>query len=173
MTIKRYLTQLKTIECVVIVAIIAVLVALLVPQTQWVSDGSIRLPVRMFVFDADRGTPIANARLIVFRGPVVSNPQALAEVQPFIVSGPVSERPLQDIATTDETGSAVIEHEFYTGASHKRPTRHAHLDYAWVRVEADGFGGAVIPVRHESQSTAVLQKQGEIVVQIGLIQLSH
>ena len=70
---------------------------------------------------------------------------------------------------TSSEGLVTVEHEFSKGASHTRPVNHTHLDYAWVRVEAKSFGGATIPVRHESQPTSTLRKQGEILVQIGLI----
>ena len=89
--IKRQLAAITNLEWIVIAGIIAVLIALLAPQARWVSDGSIRLPVRVFVFDAaDRDTPIANAKIAIFPGPVASEPQTLAEMQAQMVSHPTA-----------------------------------------------------------------------------------
>ncbi|MDB5347022.1 MAG: hypothetical protein JWP89_5399 [Schlesneria sp.] len=101
------------------------------------------------------------------RGP--GNPKALDEMHDRFASGPISDLPQKYFATTNEKGVAVIEHEFSTGASHRRPVSHAHLNFNWVRVEAKGYGGAIVPVRDESQPTAALRKQGEVLVKVGLI----
>ncbi len=168
-SISRSLRKQTLLEWVVIVAILAVLIALLTPATKWASSGDLRLPVKVFVFDAIQCTPISNAKVTVFRATPVGDSASLAEWQDHFKIGPISELPHQFWATTDAQGIAVVDYEFRTGASHKRPVTHAHVNFAWVRVEADGFGGAAIPVRHESQPSSVLKQQGEILVQIGLI----
>lgn len=166
--IKRQLAAITNLEWIVIAGIIAVLIALLAPQTQWASSGSIRLPVRVFVFDTGDSLPVAGANAMVIGGPSAANPDALAELHDRVVSEPMANLPKQYYATTDANGVAVIEHEFSTGASHKRPVSHAHLNFTWVRVEAPGYSSVVVPVWHESQPTALLRKQGEIPVQVGL-----
>lgn len=168
-SISRSLRKQTLLEWLMIVAIIAVLIALLTPETKWASSGELRLPVKVFVFDIVQCTPIPNAKVTVFRATPVGDQAALAEWQDQFKIGPISELPQQFLATTDAQGIAVIEYEFRTGASHKRPVTHAHVNFAWVRVEADGFGGAAIPVRHESQPASILRQQGEILVQIGLV----
>lgn len=168
-SLKRHLAEITGLEWIVIVSIIAVLVALLYPQTQWASSGSIRLPVRVIVVDAEHGTPISGANVMVSRGPWAKNPKALDELGDRFASGPIGDLPQKYFATTDEKGVAVIEHEFSTGASHRRPVSHTHLDFNWVKVEADGYRAAVVPVRDESQPTALLRKQGEVLVKVELI----
>ncbi|HEY4262280.1 MAG TPA: hypothetical protein VGM98_19120 [Schlesneria sp.] len=168
-SIKRRLAEISSLEWIVIVAIIAVLIALLFPQPQWASSGSIRLPVRVHVFDSVHGTPISGANMMVIRGPWAGDPKAPEELRERFASDPISDLPQKYFATTDENGIAVIEYEFFTGASHRRPVSHAHLDYNWVRVEAERYGDAVIPVRQESVPTALLRKQGEVLVEVGLI----
>jgi Tfp pilus assembly protein FimT len=54
------------IELLAVVAIIAVLIAVIVPATQWASSGSMHLPVNVLVFDADQNLPIANASVTIF-----------------------------------------------------------------------------------------------------------
>ncbi len=49
------LGQLKLVEILVVIAIVAVLIALLLPPVEWVSDGTRVLPVRVFVFDPQTG----------------------------------------------------------------------------------------------------------------------
>jgi hypothetical protein len=119
--IKRRLAEITGLEWIVIVAIVAVLIALLYPQTQWVSDGSIRLPVRVIVFASEHGTPISGAKVMVSRGPWAKDPKALDELRDRFASEPIGDLPQKYFATTDEKGVAVIEHEFLTGASHRRP----------------------------------------------------
>jgi Flp pilus assembly pilin Flp len=170
---KRRLAGFTGLEWIVIVAIIAVLIALLYPQTQWVSDGSIRLPVRVIVIDAEQGTPISGAKVLVSRGPWAKDPKALDELRDRFASGFIDDLPQKYFATTDEKGVAVIEHEFFTSASDRRPVSHAHLDYNWVRVEAEGYRAAFVPVRDESQPTALLRKQGEVLVQIEMIEIGR
>lgn len=150
-------------------AVLAVLIALLTPATKWASSGDLRLPVKVFVFDANQCTPISNAKVTVFRAFPVGDQTSLAEWQDQFKMSPITDLPQKFWATTDSHGIAVVDFEFRTGASHNRPVSHAHVNFAWVRVEADGFGGAAIPVRHDSQPSSVLKQQGEILVQIGLI----
>lgn len=91
------------------------------------------------------------------------------EMHDRFASAPIGDLPQKYFATTDEKGVAVIEHEFSTGASHRRPVSHTHLNFNWVRVEAEGYGSTIVPVRDESQPTAALRKQGEVLVKIALI----
>lgn len=70
-------------------------------------------------------------------------------------------------ACTD--GTAVVDVEFRTSASHERPASYVHLRWEWVQVRAEGYGGVVVPVRHESQPTTTVRKQNELVMTIGLL----
>jgi hypothetical protein len=167
--ISRCLRAQSRLEWAVIALIIAILVTLLTPQTRWASSGDIRLPVRVFVFDAIQCTPISDAKVMLFRAAPVANRGSLAERQEQFQIGLIGQLPQKFWTATDADGIAVVEYEFRTGASHNRPVNHAHLNFTWVRVEADGFGGAQVPVRHESQPTSVLKQQGEILIQIGLV----
>lgn len=168
-SIRRSLRKQTLLEWVVIVAILAVLVALLTPETKWASSGDLRLPVKVFVFDANQYKPIPDAKVTVFRAFPVGDQASLVRWQDQFKIGPISELPHQFWTTTDAQGIAVIDYEFRTGASHKRPVTHAHVNFTWVRVEADGFGGAAIPVRHDSQPSSALKQKGEVLVQVGLI----
>ncbi|MBS0264218.1 MAG: hypothetical protein JSS02_19935 [Planctomycetes bacterium] len=154
------------IELLAIIAIVAVIAALLIPPAKWGGSGSIRIPVRVLVFDASRGTPIANARVAMFYAPPLHDMKWLEESPDLYDS---TNRARHDgVGTTDADGAAVIEYEFATLASYNNPTWRARLQSAWVHVQADGFGGAVIPVRYESEPTAKLRDQKELLVTIGL-----
>jgi hypothetical protein len=69
---------------------------------------------------------------------------------------------------TAANGIAVVPFKFYTNASNKNPITRAHTSYAWVIVHAEGYGGTVVPVRHESTPTKQLREQG-LMVPVGLI----
>ncbi len=56
-------TKTNAYELLLLIAIIAVVVALILPVTKWAASGNIRFPVRVLVFDAVRGRPIANAHV--------------------------------------------------------------------------------------------------------------
>lgn len=156
----------RIIEALVLFALAAVVVALILPGAQWAASGSMRVPVRVFVFDASRGTPISNAHVAIFYAPPLVTPESL-EVNRDLYD-PQNRGRDRNSATTDAKGTAVIEYEFRTGANHERPTMHAHLRWAWVHVHAEGYGGFVVPVRHESLPTKALRDQKELLVPVGL-----
>lgn len=165
--IRRHLQWPTLVEWLVVIAIVAVMVAMLLSGEQWASSGSIRFPVRVLVFDAAHGTPIANARIGIFRARPLYDSKSLEEERDRY--DPKNRIRNTDYGTTDADGTVVIEHEFTTGANHLRPATHAHLGRAWVHVLAEGYGGVVVPVRHDSQPTATLREQKELVVPVGLM----
>lgn len=148
-------------------AIIVALVAILLPTIQWAASGHIQLPVRVLVFDAVRGRPIANAHVGIFRALPLDDLKSLQGRQDEY--RPRKHVPGDDCVKTSDDGAAVINYEFATGANHERPTMYVHLTDVWVNVAAEGYGSIVVPVRYESAPRATLQKQKEIVVSIGLI----
>ncbi len=173
MTRSRYhgwsLRRPTWIEWLVVIAVIAIVVALIVPGFQWASSGSIRFPVRVFVFDAARARPIPQAQIAILRGPL---PRARIDIDDIRdrVSDNLFERlPSDSLGLTGKDGTAVVHCEFSTGANHKRPEPHAHLQFAWVVVVAQPYGTVVVPVRHDSMPTAKLREQKELFVPIGLV----
>lgn len=165
--VRRRLRWPTVIKAVTIMAITALLVLFLVSNRQWGSSGEIRIPVRIMVFDASQGKPISDAHVAIFHAPPLLDLKAL-ETEPARYQ---SESYVLDDGRgiTDANGLAVFEYEFQTGASHERPTTHAYLQFAWVHVHADGYGGVVVPVRQESMPTKTLREQKELAVPIGLI----
>jgi hypothetical protein len=159
------------IELLVVVATITILLALILPATQWAARGDIRLPVRVLVFDAARGRPIANAHVGIFRAPPIRGLKSFEETPDQY--DPRNHVRGEDSGTTGADGAVVIEYEFRTGANHERPTMYAHLTWAWVSVQAEGFGSIVVPVRYESQPTATLRKQTELLISVGLMGVSE
>jgi len=108
--------------------------------------------VRILVHNAATSEPIAQAKVGVFR----SRPEDLGDA------------PLTDWFFTDDQGNAVMECEFDTGATDKRPVAEAHLDRRWIMVQAEGYVEKVVPVREEWQAAKELREQGRIEVSIGL-----
>jgi hypothetical protein len=154
------------IELLVVISVVAVLVALVIPGVKWAASGSMRVPVRVLVFDATHGPPIANASVAIFWAPPLYDLKSLDESPDSYdsthrVRGGGS-------GVTDSEGAVVINYEFRTGANHERPTMHVHVAWAWVHVKAEGFGGVVVPVRHNSLPTKTLREQKELVVPVGL-----
>lgn len=152
-----------------VVALLTIVVAIVLPEAKWASSGSIKIPVRVFVFDASRGKPIADSRVVIFRAPPLLSERSLAESRELYDPENVERAPITMQGATGDDGMAVIEVEFRTGASHNRPTPYAHLRWGWVYVHADGYGAVVVPVRYESEPMAAVRQQKEFSVSIGLV----
>jgi hypothetical protein len=165
--IRRHCRRPTLVEALVLIAIVAILVALIVPGTHWAASGSIRLPVRVVVFDAARGEPISDAHVAIFYAPPLLDLKSL-ETERDLYDSKTRVRD-GNSSTTDANGTAVIEYEFRTGANHERPEMHAHVRWAWVHVHAGGYGGVVVPVRNESLPTKTLRDQKELLVPVGLM----
>jgi hypothetical protein len=148
---------------------LAILVVIAIPYIPWASNGTIRFPVRVFVFDATQRTPIAEAKVAVFRSPPVLGPNSVSQEGRSYRADQIE--PVTDAVhgTTDTDGMAVLEFEFATSANNTRPASEAHTRWAWVEVSANGYGTVVVPVRHDSTKTADMQKQGELLVPVGLV----
>lgn len=165
---RRALTRL---EWLVIAAIVALLIALLLPPVQWASSGDIDFPVRVLVFDAESSRPIAGAHVALLRVPSWYEEQSdfLKDFDERFTSEFYFSDENPDRGVTDMNGQAVITYKFRTGASHQRPTPHAHTSWVWAAVRAEGYGGAVVQVRQESLPTPQLREQKELRVPISLL----
>ncbi|MCA8991267.1 MAG: hypothetical protein KDA88_04775 [Planctomycetaceae bacterium] len=159
--------QFKLIHWLLITAIVVVLVALLIPQAKWASDGEITVLVVVTVFDAATANPIQGARVAVLRG---TDAELSDENRDWL------DRISYDVETLDENGvttdirgKAEVETVFRTSASNVHPGGRAHTDFYWVLVSADGYGGVVVPVRYQSIESHVLREKGNLPVSIGLI----
>ena len=165
--LKRGLRRPTLIGWLAIAAIVTVTIALFLPAQQWVADGSLKVPVRVIVFDAIDGIPIVGARVVIFHAPPWMGWDSMKESRDRY--NPTKRYRSSETGETDDEGTAVIHYEFRTSSSNSNPTPKAHLRWAWVHVDADGYGEVVVPVRHESAPTKDLKTQGEIAVPIGLI----
>jgi hypothetical protein len=153
------------IEVLTAIAITAAGVAYFVGPTKWASSGEIKVPVRVFVFDARQARPISNARVGLFHK-VVNARELKPDVRDLAVS--FGELPNVDLGTTGADGIVTIPHGFRTGANYERPAPYAHLWMEWVLVDAPGYGRVATPVRYQSIPTKSLREQGELAVTIGL-----
>ena len=167
--------RLTVLDWVIVVAIIGVLIALLVPDAQWVSDGEIDVPVRVLVFDAKQAVPIPNARAVIARATFWVDDDFLKDFHERFPDIETLERDLNDglkglgQGQTSEDGSVTIPFRFRTNASNKNPETKAHVGWAWIAVRAEGYAGVVIPVGNESVPTKKLRQQKELRVPIGLM----
>lgn len=160
--------KLSAAELTVIVVILAVLFALLSVKPQWVSGGTIQIPVRVFVFDPINRRPIPNADCAIFHASPILDASSLTKDHPVFDNVSMKEWPQSCRGTTDETGFATIEYTFRTSASDRHPNSRAHLMNEWVRVEADGFGSIAVPVGYDEGPASEMRKDGAFVVSIGL-----
>lgn len=158
----------KLSEWLAIFAIVAVLIALLLPQVKWVADGDLNLPVKILVFDAVTAKPIADAKVVLFRASPWGDDKFLNEFGEGFTRDLIEDSN-QSQAVTDANGEAEIPFRFSTGASHRRPISHAHTSFVWAAVRADGYGGSVVQLRPESVPTQQLRQQKELRVAIGLM----
>lgn len=155
-------------EFLVVITITLILIALILPSVKWASSGSIQLPVRIVVFDAARARPIEGAQVAILWAPPLVGERKIEEYRDRFPADLFEDLAAEDRHLTGAEGTVVVDHEFQTGGSHRRPV-HAHLRWYWVMVVAEGYNGVVIPVRHESQQTAFLRDQKELLVTIGLM----
>ncbi len=154
------------IEWLALVAVVAVLTALVIPETRWASSGSLRLPVHVTVFDAAEGRLIPRADVSIFHAsPAADRSEIPGPVsEDFVMSSTQNGRGI-----TGDDGTAVIDYEFRTGASNASPAPKAHLRWEWVMVSADGYEAAVVPVRYNSVPTQTLRSEKQLSVLIGLM----
>lgn len=157
------------IEILLIVAIVAVLLGLLLPETQWVADGTIEVPVRVLVFDAGSALPIEHAEVAIFRcGPWLDD-EFLKEFREDWTPGMLDdvENPVR--AISDAKGEAIITYRFNTSCSNKNPTPRAATSLRWVAVRAPGHGGATVQLRATSTPTAELRANQGLKLAVGLL----
>jgi len=108
----------KILEWLILAAVVAILIALVLPQTKWAASGEINVPVLITVFDAQTITPIPEAVVGIVRAPVSAELLDLEYCEN--VSSGIAR--LQEFgSTTNEAGQVTIEQRINTGASHKRP----------------------------------------------------
>lgn len=157
------------IEWLIIIAIIAVTIAILVPEAQWASDGDITIPVRVVVFDAETVTPINGAQVSLFRCPPWTEDEFLKGFRERWSSEQFDADWNLHRGVTDVTGQAVITYKFNTSASNKNPVTRAHTRWVWTAVRANGYGGAAVQLRQESLPTSILREQKGLTVPVGLI----
>ncbi len=165
--------RLKLVEILVVIAIIAALIAiLLLPGPQWVADGTREFPVRVFVFDAERGEPVKDAEVaVISRGVfrVYSVERAaeaakeLAPLQDHLDFVPVTQK-----GRTDEYGIAALVVEVRTSSSDRHPQPRAFPGHNWVVVSAPGFRGVVFPLGTEPVLTSELRERGGFLVPVGI-----
>ena len=170
--VKRWWNPTR-VEMLVVIAIVVVLLAILIPEAQWVADGTRDFPVRIFVFDAERGEPVPDAEVaVISRGvfkvySVERAPQAAKELVPLqdhLDLVPASQR-----GHTDEQGIASLIVEVRTSASNRNPQPRAFPGHNWVVVSAPGFRGVVFPLGQESVLTSELRERGGFLVPIGIV----
>lgn len=155
-------------EWTVLAVIAVVLAALLVPDAEWASSGTLRMPVRVVVFDAETAAPIAGATVALVRAPPPTAEFELTEYRDrfswtwlAVDRGEILTRTLTD-------GCVTIPTAFTTGASHRNPESRAHTRWQWVLVAADGYGRVAIPLRYESMKSNELRREGTLTTAVGL-----
>ncbi len=162
------------IEVSIVIAIIAVLIAIFIlPEAQWVADGTREFPVRIFVFDAERGEPVPDAEVaVISRGvfrvySVERAPQAAKELVPL--QDHLDLVPASQKGHTDEQGIASLIVDVRTSSSNRNPQPRAYPGHNWVVVSAPGFGGVVFPLSQEPVLTSELRERGGFLVPIGIM----
>jgi hypothetical protein len=160
----------KTIlEWLVIAVIIAILVALVVPDVEWASSGTIVVPVHVVVFDGKTMLPLADAVVGIVWAPPASGDSTLDKYREPFSSAWIAMARGEFGSRTGADGSVTIEFEFPTGASHVNPESRAHTRWYWLLVSSKENGAAVVPLRYESISTKSLREQRMLQAYVGLL----
>lgn len=155
-------------EWTVLVLIALALAALLVPSPQWAASGTMRVPVRVVVFDAETGAPIAGALVAIVRAPPVTREFAPTESTELFSAWWLAFDRGQILMRTLADGAVTIPTEFTTGFSDKNPEPRAHTRWQWVLVQADGYGRVAAPLRHESMTTESVRREGTLTTAVGM-----
>ncbi len=164
------------IEWLAVVAIIAILIALLVPPVQWASSGSIRIPVQVVVFNPETGEAVQDARVAIVRGlpageefSLADHRERLSGLKELLAAGDIGALNGSVGAGTGSDGTVTLDVEFRTEASHKNPVPRAHTRWYWVLVSADRHGTVAVPLRYESLTTKQLREQKTLLAYVGLL----
>lgn len=161
-----YKTPTK-LEWFVIAILVVGLAVLLFAPRQWASSGRMLVPVRVVVFDAATHKPIQGASVRIVR--CQASLEEVAGNGPQKVSASDFSEPT-DLRLTDADGAAVVPVEFTTGASHKNPQSKLHTDFYWISVSTNGFGKALLPIRHEPINRKWMSEQTFLPVYVGMSQ---
>ncbi|QDU94962.1 hypothetical protein [Lignipirellula cremea] len=161
----RNFRNMSRIEVLVLAGIVAVLVMLLWSEPQWASSGEREVPIRIVLSDAATEQPIAGAQVGVYLPFTPERPPAFStalwnQILP------------QHLATTNQAGNALVAMTFRTGASHRQPVPHVHLNGAFVAVEALGFAPCVVPLGYPALPVARVNELQELVVPVRLSRLA-
>ena len=157
------------LEWLVIAVIIAILVALVLPDSEWASSGTIVVPVHVVVFDGGTALPIKDAVVGIVRAPPATGDFAHDEYREAFSSAWSAMAKGEFGSRTGADGSVTIEFEFPTGASHVNPEPRAHTRWFWLLVSSKKYRAVVVPLRYESISTKSLREQRILQAYVGLL----
>jgi hypothetical protein len=168
---RRHIRKLSAVEWLVVITTAIIVLGLIFSPVHWASSGTIRIPVRVLVFDPTSGKGIAKAQVSLYRAYSLTDSSSAEDRGGQYDPRPFDQNPDVASGLTDAEGIFVVDFEFQTGANHQRPAAHAKVSRVWVHARAEGYGGVVVPVRPESQPVTGLKEQGQIFVPIGLMKI--
>ena len=168
----RRLVSRTKLEWAVIVVTVVILIALLASEPHYVWDGDRVLPVLVEVYDATTGKPIAGTRVTILKAR-------------YLTAGDAESRSVVDLdvhvwtyggvehGMTDTGGRVRLQHKFGASGAYDGRTKSSYvfLSTARVCVNADDYGGVVVPVRHEDGRIKDFLEDGQwkdVYVPIGL-----
>lgn len=157
------------LELLVTVLILAILAAILLPAAQWGASGSLDVPVRVMVFDAQQGKPLPFAEVYLFRAGPVVDANSLREHHVDFQASIESLQANGQVVFTDAEGIATFSVSFMTEANHHQPEAYLWSPRPWVYVRAGGFGSSVTPLWYGRQLARPLRQAGEFRVSVGLM----
>ena len=159
------------LEWAVVALIVVVLAALLYPSVQSWGSGQRTVPVLVHVFDAATGKPIIGARVTIIKTLCPAEDAEESEYR-FPVEFHDSD---DDVGlkhgTTDASGRARIEFTFNTDSFQRGLEKRVLWTFtcsARVYVTGEGYGGVVVPARHEPTRRVGAIKDLTIYVPVGL-----
>jgi hypothetical protein len=160
----------KTVlEWLIIAVIIAIIVLLLLPASEWASSGTINVPVHVVVFDGETASPISDAVVAIIWAPPATGDFALERYHEYFSAAWKSMAAGKMGVSTGPDGSITIDFEFRTGASHVNPEPRAHTRWYWLLVSAEDYGAVAVPLRYDSMTTKSLRQQKSLPAYVGLV----
>lgn len=154
----------RLINIAIVCCLASIVVALLLPETQWASTGQINATIQVIVTDVKTQTFVENASVEIIKTSWLSEDYDAKSVASTMQTPQTNQAQTHK---TDENGQVLLTQTFSTGASHRNPLSRADTSRYSALVSHQSYGCVAIPLRYSPTPTEQL-KQSPLRVVVGL-----